>query len=62
MRMYDVIEKKRDGGELTNEEIDFFVNGYVSGDVTDYQAAALCMAIFYKGMNARETARHIPET
>lgn len=57
MRMYDVIEKKRDGGELTNEEIDFFVNGYVSGDVTDYQAAALCMAIFYKGMNARETAR-----
>ena len=34
--------------ELTNEEIDFFVNGYVSGDVTDYQAAALCMAIFYK--------------
>ncbi len=57
MRMYDVIEKKRDGGELTNEEIDFFINGYVAGDVPDYQAAALCMAIFYKGMNARETAR-----
>lgn len=57
MRMYDVIEKKRDGGELTDEEIDFFVNGYVSGDVPDYQASALCMAIFYKGMNARETAR-----
>ncbi len=57
MRMYDVIEKKRDGGELTNEEIDFFVDGYVSGDIPDYQASALCMAIFYRGMNARETAR-----
>lgn len=57
MRMYDVIEKKRDGHELTDEEIDFFVNGYVAGDIPDYQAAALCMAIFYQGMNARETAR-----
>ena len=57
MRMYDVIEKKRDGGELADEEIDFFVNGYVDGTVPDYQAAAMCMAIFYQGMNARETAR-----
>ena len=57
MRMYDVIEKKRNGHELTDEEIDFFVSGYVAGDIPDYQASALCMAIFYEGMNARETAR-----
>ena len=57
MRMYDVIEKKRDGHELTDEEIDFFVSGYTAGEIPDYQAAALCMAIFYKGMTARETAR-----
>ena len=57
MRMYDIIEKKRDGNELTDAEIDFFVDGYVEGTVPDYQAAALCMAVFYKGMNARETAR-----
>ena len=57
MRMYDIIEKKRDGGELSDAEIDFFVEGYVDGDVPDYQASALCMAIFYRGMNARETAR-----
>ena len=52
MRMYDVIEKKRDGGELTDAEIDYFVSGYVAGDIPDYQASALAMAIFYKGMTA----------
>ena len=57
MRMYDVIEHKRDGLELTDEEIDFFVKGYVDGSIPDYQASALCMAIFYQGMNARETTR-----
>lgn len=57
MRMYDIIEKKRDGHELTDEEIDFFIDGYVAGDIPDYQASALCMAIFYQGMTARETAR-----
>lgn len=57
MRMYDIIEKKRDGGELSDAEIDFFVDGYVAGDVPDYQASALLMAIFYRGMSARETAR-----
>ncbi len=56
MRMYDVIEKKRDGGELTDAEIDYFVSGYVAGDIPDYQASALAMAIFYKGMTAHETA------
>ncbi|MDO5118945.1 MAG: pyrimidine-nucleoside phosphorylase [Coriobacteriales bacterium] len=57
MRMYDVIERKRDGYELTDEEIDFFVTGYVNGSIPDYQASALCMAIFFQGMTARETAR-----
>ncbi|MBN2900168.1 MAG: pyrimidine-nucleoside phosphorylase, partial [Clostridia bacterium] len=55
MRMYDVIAKKRDGGKLTKEEIDFFVKGYTSNDVPDYQASALAMAIFIKGMDAEET-------
>lgn len=40
MRMVDIIEKKRDGGKLTKEEIEFFVNGYVRGDIPDYQASA----------------------
>lgn len=56
MRMYDIIHKKRDGGELTAEEIRFFVNGYVAEDIPDYQASALIMAIFFRGMTARETA------
>ncbi len=57
MRMYDIIAAKRDGRELTDEQIDFFVSGYVSGDIPDYQASALCMAIFLRGMSDRETAR-----
>ena len=56
MRMYDIIHKKRDGGELTDEEIKFFIDGYTRGDIPDYQASALCMALFYRGMNAGETA------
>ena len=56
MRMYDVIEKKRDGEELTFEEIKFFIDGYCEGKIPDYQAAAILMAIFIKGMNSRETA------
>ncbi len=55
MRMYDVIQKKRDGGVLTQAEIEFFVNGYVSGEIPDYQVSALMMAIFYKGMTDEET-------
>ena len=46
MRMYDIIKKKRDGGTLTDAEIRFFTEGYVAGDIPDYQASALCMAIF----------------
>ncbi|AQM58707.1 pyrimidine-nucleoside phosphorylase [Clostridium baratii] len=56
MRMYDLILKKRNGQELTKEEIDFFVQGYTKGEIPDYQASALLMAIFFNKMNKRETA------
>ncbi|MEE0027324.1 MAG: thymidine phosphorylase, partial [Atopobiaceae bacterium] len=56
MRMYDIIKRKRDGCELTPEEINYFVTGYVMGDIPDYQAAALAMATFFQGMTPRETA------
>ena len=46
MRMYDIIESKRDGHELSDAQIDFFVQGYTEGSIPDYQASALCMAIF----------------
>lgn len=55
MRMYDIIKKKRDGGELSTEEIRYFINGVTDGSVPDYQAAALCMAIYFKRMSVRET-------
>jgi pyrimidine-nucleoside phosphorylase len=55
MRMYDIIAKKRDGGALSREEIAFFINGYVDGSIPDYQAAALCMAIYFQGMTDEET-------
>lgn len=56
MRIYDIIKKKRDGFALTKEEIEFFIKGYVDGSIHDYQASALCMAIFFQGMDERETA------
>lgn len=56
MRIYDIIEKKRDGYELDDREIEFFVNGYTKGDIPDYCASALLMTIFLNGMNDRETA------
>lgn len=56
MRMYDIIAKKRDGKELSREEIEFFVGGYTSGEIPDYQASALTMAIFLRGMTESETA------
>lgn len=54
MRMYDLIKKKRDGCVLSEEDIRSFVFGYTKGDIPDYQAAALCMAIYFKGMNLDE--------
>lgn len=53
--MYDIIRKKRDGLELSEKEIQWFVNGYVKGEIPDYQTAALCMAIYFKGMTIEET-------
>jgi len=55
MRAVDIIIKKRDRGELTREEIDFFVRGFVAGDIADYQAAAWAMAVVINGMTPRET-------
>ena len=54
--MYNIIRKKRDGKELTREEIQKFVKGYTDGEVPDYQASALLMAICFVGMTERETA------
>lgn len=56
MRMYDIIAKKRDGGALGRDEIAFAVDGYVSGQVPDYQMSALLMAIYLRGMTDAETA------
>lgn len=56
MRMYDIIEKKKRGERLSDEEIRFFVNGYCDGSIPDYQASALLMAICLKGMTDDETA------
>lgn len=55
MRIYDVILKKRNHEELSLEEIQFFIENYTKGEIHDYQAAALIMAIFLNGMNERET-------
>ncbi len=55
MRMYDIIMKKRNGGELSREEIDFFVNGFTKGEIPDYQVSALMMAIYFQKMTEAET-------
>ena len=56
MKMYSVIEKKRDGHALSKEEIEYAVNGYTAGEIPDYQMSALLMAIFFRGMTDEETA------
>jgi pyrimidine-nucleoside phosphorylase len=56
MRAVEIIEKKRDGYELSPEEIRFFVEGFTRGEIPDYQAAAFLMAVYFRGMTPRETA------
>lgn len=56
MRAYDIILKKRNGQELSTEEINFLIEGYMSGKVADYQMSAWAMAVFFRGMTERETA------
>ena len=55
MRIIDLILKKRDGGELSDSEIQWFVQSFTSGDIPDYQVAAMSMAIFFRGMTVHET-------
>ncbi len=55
MRMYDLIMKKRNGGVLSNEEIDFMISEYTAGNIPDYQMSAMMMAIYFIGMNDEET-------
>lgn len=56
MRMVDLIEKKRDGEQLSSEEIQFIINGYTEGTIPDYQVSAFSMAVFFNGMTESETA------
>ncbi len=55
MLMTDLIAQKRDGGELSTEEIRYMIDGYVRGEIADYQMSAMCMAILFRGMSDRET-------
>ncbi len=55
MQMTDLIAKKRDGGRLSGQEIDFMVQGYTRGEIPDYQMSAMCMAILFRGMDDQET-------
>ena len=56
MRAVDIIIKKRDGGELSWEELDFFIQGLAHGEIPDYQAAAWAMAVYFQGMTPAETS------
>jgi len=57
MRTVDLIQRKRDGEELTPEEIEFLVEGYTSGDIPDYQMSSFLMAVYFSGMSDREVSR-----
>lgn len=54
MRMYDMIDKKKRGKEMKKEEIEFVINGYVAGEIPDYQMSAWLMAVYYQGMTDEE--------
>ena len=54
MRMYDIIDKKKKGSELTSKEITYMVEGYVAGEIPDYQVSAFLMAVYYEGMSEKE--------
>ncbi|HMA59620.1 MAG TPA: pyrimidine-nucleoside phosphorylase [Halanaerobiales bacterium] len=56
MRVYDLILKKREGHELTKEEIDYLIKGFTNGNIPDYQMSAFAMAVYFNGMTDRETA------
>lgn len=67
MNIVDLIIKKRDGGRLTKEEIEFFVNGVVDSSIPDYQVSAMLMAIYFQNLDNEETSEltmqwPIPET
>jgi pyrimidine-nucleoside phosphorylase/thymidine phosphorylase len=55
VRAVDIIQKKRDGGELGRDEVGFFIDGYTRGRIPDYQASAFAMAVFFRGMTPAET-------
>lgn len=55
MRVYDIISRKRDGKELSKEELTYLVNGYVKGEIPDYQMSAFLMAVYFQGMTKEET-------
>ena len=55
MRMYDLIMKKRNGGNLSQEEIEYMIAEYTAGRIPDYQMSAMMMAIYFQGMSAQET-------
>lgn len=57
MRMYDIIAEKRDGKILTQQQIEFAINGFTKGEIPDYQMSAFLMAVFLRGMTAKETAQ-----
>lgn len=56
MRVYDLIRKKRDGLTLSREELEFLLRGYTEGGIPDYQMAAFCMAVYFRGLSPEETA------
>src|SRR5947209_7626038 len=56
MRTVELVERKRDGGRLSRDELAYLVTGYTKGSIPDYQMAAFCMAVVWRGMDMRETA------